>query len=158
MPWQVFDTICICLQVLDPFPPKKCRRLKWMFLNQPHHLRPQITKSMFFVVFISVHVWMASRQGRRVGPVRRQSYLDFITSKAAAALAAAPQFVMVVLPSLNFWQFSAAPLNCTHATQHMCFSLTSDISKCPRTLYTLESGINVHPWINVAPWKFWQKE
>ena len=23
---------------------------------------------------------------------------------------------------------------------------------------TLESGINVHPWINVAPWKIWQKE
>ena len=24
--------------------------------------------------------------------------------------------------------------------------------------YTLESGINVHPWINVAPGKIWQKE
>ena len=24
--------------------------------------------------------------------------------------------------------------------------------------HTLESGINVHPWINVAPWKIWQKE
>ena len=26
------------------------------------------------------------------------------------------------------------------------------------TIGTLESGINVHPWINIAPWKIWQKE
>ena len=25
-------------------------------------------------------------------------------------------------------------------------------------IHTLESGINVHPWINVAPWKICQKE
>ena len=39
----------------------------------------------------------------------------------------------------------------------LLFHQTSDHTQEP-SMTTLESGINVHPWINVAPWKIWQKE
>ena len=57
------------------------------------------------------------------------------------------------------------PLNIVKIEFYVPPTLTKDFHphklKIRQTLLkfpTLESGINVAPWINIAPWKIWQKE